>query len=112
MVYMAGADHLPVKFSPLRHDIGPRPPEPPTPTANFLTPGRTMTQSALASTLVGTSLPAIIACKTADALRMVCSSSALVAPHTGRVVRIRNRAASNHGTARLVLSISTSPSVI
>src|SRR5271156_2744500 len=47
MVYIAGADHLPVKCSPLRQVIGPRPPAPPTPKLNFFTFGITMTHSAL-----------------------------------------------------------------
>src|SRR6516162_8328206 len=53
MVNMAGADHLlPVKFLS-RQVIGPRPPLAPTPTANFLTLGRTMMQSAVTSRLSG-----------------------------------------------------------
>src|SRR5208283_5627883 len=58
MVYMAGADHSsPLKFLPLRQVIGPRPPLPPTPTANFFTPGKTRMQLAVTSRLAGTTLP-------------------------------------------------------
>src|SRR5262252_8027939 len=89
MVYMAGADHLPLKFLPPRQLMGPRPPVPPTPKANFFTLGRIMMQLALATTLAGTSLLATIACNTVAALRSVCSSSTLSAALAGRL-RIRN----------------------
>src|SRR5215472_6111762 len=84
MLYIAGGDHLPF-FS--RQVIGPRPPVPPMPTANFFTLGRIMMQLAFARTLGGTSLLATMACKTVVALRMVSSSSAFDAAQTGRVRR-------------------------
>src|SRR5271165_4135329 len=90
MVYIAGADHLPLKFLPARQLIGPRPPVPPIPMANFFTLGKMMMQSAFATTLAGTSLLATIACNTVAAFLRVCSSSVLSAASTGRV-RIRNR---------------------
>src|SRR5208283_3007150 len=63
MVYMAGADHSsPLKFWPLRQAIGPRPPVPPTPTANFFTPGKTRMQLAVTSRLDGTTLLSRSAC--------------------------------------------------
>src|SRR5271167_1306651 len=72
--YMAGDDHGPLKFLPVRQTIGPRPPLPPTPTPNFFTPGRTTTQLARANTSVGTFLPSIIDCSTVAAFRSVSSS--------------------------------------
>ena len=38
--YIAGVDHLPSKFWPVRQRKGPRPPLPPTPKPNFFTLGR------------------------------------------------------------------------
>src|SRR5271157_5820317 len=76
MEYMAGGDHLPVKPLPSRHDIGPRPPVPPMPTANFFTLGRMMMQLAFSSTLRGTSLLASMACRTVEAFLMISSSAA------------------------------------
>src|SRR5215469_5865712 len=109
MVYMAGGDHLPPKLSPLRHNIGPRPTEPPTPTANFLTLGRMITQSALASTFVGTSLLASMACNTLVAFRMDFSSSVLVADHKGRVTKTRNINPSRYSRVLLTHSIAICP---
>src|SRR5271157_3142779 len=88
MLYMAGGDHLPLKFLPSRQLIGPRPPLPPTPTANFFTLGRIMTQSAFATTLAGTSLLPSMACSTVAAFLMVSSSLLLSAPHMGRANNI------------------------
>src|SRR5215469_17749128 len=107
MVNMAGGDHLPLKLSPLRHDIGPRPAEPPTPTANFLTLGRMMTQLALASTLAGTSLLSSMARNTLVAFLMLSSSSVLVAAHNGRVAKTRNNDPTRHGRVLLRRSIAT-----
>src|SRR5271167_1831846 len=112
MEYMAGGDHFPVNPLPSRHVIGPRPPVPPMPTANFLTLGRMMMQLALARTLGGTSFEASMACKTEAALRMVSSSSALLAPHTGSVTSRRTRDTSKHGTTFLVCSIAIQSSVV
>src|ERR1700757_1880757 len=42
ILIIAGGDHLPLKSLPVRQLIGPRPPVPPMPTANFFTLGRTM----------------------------------------------------------------------
>src|SRR5215469_2973657 len=106
MEYMAGGDHLPVKRLPSRHVIGPRPPVPPIPTANFFTLGRMMMQSALASTPVGTSLLATMACKTVVALRMVSSSSALLAPPTGTATKARQKDVNKHNMGFLVGSMS------
>src|SRR6516162_8044001 len=105
MLYIAGADHLPVKPLPSRQVIGPRPPVPPMPTANFFTLGRMMMQSAFASTLSGTSLAETMACKTVVALRSVSSSSDLLAPHAGSVARTRQKDAIKHSDF-LVGSIS------
>src|SRR5262244_1012126 len=44
---IAGALHGPVKCSPVRQVIAPRPKSPPTPKANLMTEGITMTHSAL-----------------------------------------------------------------
>src|SRR5690348_7710828 len=48
---IAGADHLPLKFLPVRQVIGPRPPLPPMPKPNFFTLGSTITQFAFARRL-------------------------------------------------------------
>src|SRR5208282_3471211 len=105
MVYMAGADHSsPLKFLPLRQVIGPRPPLPPTPTANFFTPGKTRMQLAVTSRLGGTTLLSSIACNTAVALSMASSSLPLSAPHAGRV-EIKSRGASNQDTAVLIFKV-------
>src|SRR5258708_2681166 len=44
--YIAGVDHLPSSFRPLRQSKGPRPPLPPMPKPNFFTLGRMSTQLA------------------------------------------------------------------
>src|SRR6516164_9749784 len=86
IVYMAGADHLPLlRFLLLRQVIGPRPPLFPRPTANVFTPGSTMMQFAVAKRPVGTALPANIACNTAPAFFKVSSSLLLSALRAGRV---------------------------
>src|SRR5271165_1422446 len=86
MLYMAGGPHLPVKSAPSRQTIGPRPPVPPMPTANFFTLGRMMMHSAFATVLAGTSLLPTIACNTVVAFLIVSSSLVLsAAPHAGRV---------------------------
>src|SRR3974377_590978 len=105
MVYMAGGDHFPLKLAPSRQVMGPRPPVPPTPTANFFTLGRMMMQSALATVLAGTSLLPTIACRTVVALLMVSSSLVLSAPHMGRVDKIRSREVSKQTTAFLLYRI-------
>src|ERR1019366_8348302 len=84
MLYMAGGPHLPVKSAPSRQVIGPRPPVPPMPTANFFTLGRMTMQSAFATVLAGTSLLPTIARNTVSAFLMVSSSLFLSAPQTGR----------------------------
>ena len=84
MLYIAGADHGPLKFLPVRQLIGPRPPVPPTPKANFFTLGRMIMQSAFATTPDGMSLLLSIACNTEAALRRVCSSLDLSAAHIGK----------------------------
>src|SRR5271165_2679592 len=108
MLYMAGGDHLPLKLAPSRQVIGPRPPLPPMPTANFFTLGRIMMQSALATVLAGTSLLPTIACNTVVAFLMVSSSLVLSAPHAGRV-RIRSRDASRQHIAVLVFGMGIKP---
>src|SRR5271157_1945283 len=105
MVYMAGADHLPVKFLPLRQLIGPRPPLPPTRKAAFFTLGSTTTQSADASVLAETVLPSSMACNTVAAFLMVSSSVFLSAPQTGRVEKIRSRDVRKRDIAVLVCCI-------
>src|SRR5271165_2004019 len=105
IVYMAGADHSsPLKFLPLRQVIGPRPPLPPTPTANFFTPGKTRMQFAVTSRLDGTTLLPSIACNTAVAFSMVSSSLPLSAPHAGRI-EIKSTSASNQDTAVLIFKV-------
>src|SRR5215471_927907 len=106
MEYIAGGDHLPLKLLPSRQTMGPRPPVPPIPTANFFTLGRMMMQLALASTLGGISLLASMAWRTVVALRMVSSSSALLAPHAGSVTSARQKDASIHSADFLVGSMS------
>src|SRR5271167_2624662 len=88
MLYMAGGDHLPVKLAPSRQVIGPRPPVPPIPTANFFTLGRITMQSAFATVLAGMSLLPTIACNTVVASLMVSSSLFLSALHAGRANNI------------------------
>src|SRR5208337_975955 len=105
MVYMAGADHSsPLKFWPLRQAIGPRPPVPPTPTANFFTPGKTRMQLAVTSRLDGTTLLSSSACNTAVACSMVCSSLPWSAPHAGKT-EIKSRGARNQDTAVLIFKV-------
>src|SRR5271167_853526 len=112
MVYMAGADHAsPLKFLPVRQVIGPRPPLPPTPTANFFTPGKTRMQLAVTSRLAGTALLSSIACNTTAAFWMVCSSLPWSAPHAGRV-EIKSRGASNQDTAVLIFEVGIQRSFI
>src|SRR5271167_4143550 len=108
MLYMAGGDHLPVKLAPSRQVIGPRPPVPPMPTANFFTLGRITMQSALATTLAGMSWPPTIACNTVAAFLMVSSSLFLSAPQAGRV-KITSRDVSKQATAILVLGMGSQP---
>src|SRR5271169_993045 len=112
MEYMAGGDHFPLKPLPSRHDIGPRPPVPPMPTANFLTLGRIMMQSDFCKILGGMSLLESMACRTVAALRRVSSSSDLLAPQTGRVTSTRTRDTSKHGKAFLVGSIAIQSSIV
>src|SRR5208337_186176 len=109
MLYMAGGDHLPLKLAPSRQLIGPRPPLPPMPTANFFTLGIMMMQSAFATTLAGTSLLPSIACNTVAAFLRVSSSLPLLAPHAGRVEKIRSRDVSKQSIAVLVCRIAIQP---
>src|SRR5271157_4566422 len=106
MLYMAGGDHLPVKLAPSRQVIGPRPPVPPMPTANFFTLGRITMQSAFATVLAGTSALPTIACNTVAAFLMVSSSLFLSAPQAGRV-EIRSRVVSKQDIAILVLGMGS-----
>src|SRR5271156_4573812 len=105
MLYMAGGDHLPWKLLPVRQVIGPRPPVPPMPTANFFTLGRIMMQSAFASTLAGMSLVPTIACNTVVAFRMVSSSLDLSAPNRGRLELTRSADVSKLSTTALLRGI-------
>src|SRR5215469_10236921 len=82
MLYIAGADHLPVEL--MRQTIGPRPPLPPMPNPNFLTFGRTMTQSAFAITSGGMFWSLSIFCSTVVAFFRVSSSFPLLPAQTGR----------------------------
>src|SRR5271154_1978536 len=109
MLYMAGGDHLPVKLAPSRQVIGPRPPVPPMPTANFFTLGRIMMQSAFASTPGGMSLVLTIACNTVVAFLMVSSSLLLSAPNTGSVELIKNADVSKLSTTFLLRGIDLAP---
>src|SRR5271156_386333 len=109
MLYMAGGDHLPWKLLPVRQVIGPRPPVPPMPTANFFTLGRIMMQSAFASTLAGMSLVPTIACNTVVAFRMVSSSLDLSAPNTGRLELTRSADVSKLSTTALLRGIEIAP---
>ena len=106
---MAGADHLPLKLLPARQLIGPRPPLPPMPTANFFTLGRTMMQSAFANTPRGTSLLLTIACNTVAAFLMVSSSLVLSAPNTGRLELTRSADVSKLSTTVLLRGIEIAP---
>src|SRR5215472_10864255 len=81
MLYIAGADHLPVDV--LRQTIGPRPPVPPTINPPFLTFGRTMTQSAFAITSDGMFWSLSICCNTLVAFFRVSSSFSLLPAQTG-----------------------------
>src|SRR5215472_11857152 len=85
MLYIAGADHFPV--AELRQTIGPRPPLAPIPNPNFLTSGRTRTQSAFAITSDGMFWSLSICCSTFPAFLRVCSSLSLLAAQTGRANR-------------------------
>src|SRR5215469_17578349 len=85
--YIAGADHLPLKFPPRRQSKGPRPPLPPTPTPNFFTSGKISTQLALSNTLGEMSLLFSISCNTRLARRRVSSSFCLSAANTRGISR-------------------------
>src|SRR5271166_5808577 len=105
MLYMAGGDHLPVKFLPSRQLMGPRPPVPPIPTANFFTLGITMMQSAFATVLAETSLEATIDRSTVVAFLMVSSSLFTSAPQAGRVNKARSRVVRKQDSAVLLCCI-------
>src|SRR5215469_11856906 len=92
MLYIAGADHFPV--AALRQTIGPRPPLAPIPNPNFLTAGRTRTQSAFAITSDGMFWSLSICCSTFPAFLRVCSSLSLLAGQTGRPNRTKQTATS------------------
>src|SRR5271163_310067 len=109
MVYMAGADHLPLKFLPPRQLIGPRPPLPPMRKAAFFTLGRTTMQSALAIRLEEMLLSLSIACNTAAAFLRVSSSSPLSAPHAGRFKRTSTREVRKLSTAVFLYGIGLNP---
>src|SRR5579871_5364659 len=81
-LYIAGADHLPVLE--LRQSIGPRPPLPPIPSANFLTSGRTMMHSAFAITSDGIFWSFSICCSVLAAFLSVSSSFDLLPAQAGR----------------------------
>src|ERR1700741_993898 len=83
--YIAGVDHLPSKFWPLRQSKGPRPPLPPTPKPNFFTPGRMSTQLAFDNEAGEMSLLLRKPCNTRLACRRVSSSFCLSAANTGRI---------------------------
>src|ERR1700757_3263100 len=83
--YIAGADHLPSKFCPVRQSKGPRPPLPPTPKPNFFTLGRISTQLAFDNEACEMSLLLIMSCNTRLALRRVFSSFSLSEEATGRI---------------------------
>src|SRR5208283_67656 len=106
--YMAGADHGPLKFLPVRQTMGPRPPLPPIPTPNFFTLGRTTTQSARASTSVGTFLPSIIDCNTVAAFRSVSSSFDLSAAQAANANSMMKIVATNRFMTLRVGNLSSS----
>src|SRR5215475_428953 len=83
--YIAGADHLPLKFWPVRQSKGPRPPLPPTPNPNFFTSGRISTQLAFDNRPGEMSLLLSISCNTRLACRRVSSSFSLSAAMAGRI---------------------------
>src|SRR5215471_6495049 len=80
---MAGADHLPSNFSPRRQSKGPRPPLPPTPKPNFLTPGRISTHSAFDKRDGEMELLLSMSWSTRLAFRRVSSSFCLSAANAG-----------------------------
>src|SRR5882762_5562543 len=84
--YIAGVDHLPSNFWPLRHSKGPRPPLPPIPKPNFFTLGRMSTQLAFDNEVSEMLLLLRKPCKTEFACRSVSSSFALSPANAGRII--------------------------
>src|SRR6201984_887372 len=84
--YIAGVDHLPSKFWPLRQSKGPRPPLPPIPKPNFFTLGRMSTQLAFDNEVSEMLLPLRKPCNTKFACRSVSSSFSLSPANTGRII--------------------------
>src|SRR5690242_15435396 len=84
--YIAGVDHLPLKFWPLRQSKGPRPPLPPMPKPNFFTFGRMSTQFAFDNEVTEMLLLSRKPCNTKFACRSVSSSLALSPANAGRTV--------------------------
>src|SRR5271156_699339 len=111
MVYMAGGDHLPLKFLPPRQLIGPRPPLPPRRKAAFFTLGRTTMQSALAIKVEEMLLSLSMACNTAVAFLRVSSSFAWSSSaRTGTVRTATTENASNRHTAIFLCGTNIPPS--
>src|SRR4029077_6172213 len=84
--YIAGVDHLPSKFWPLRQSKGPRPPLPPTPKPHFFTLGRMSTQLDFDNEADEMSLLLRKPCNTKFACRSVSSSFSLSPANTGRII--------------------------
>src|SRR6266850_6267324 len=84
--YIAGVDHLPSKFWPLRQSKGPRPPLPPIPKPNFFTLGRMSTQLAFDNEVSEMLLLLRKPCNTRLACRSVSSSFSLSPANTGRII--------------------------
>src|SRR5258708_15680976 len=84
--YIAGVDHLPSKFRPLRQSKGPRPPLPPIPKPNFFTLGRMRTQLAFDNDVSEMLLLLRKPCNTKFACRRVSSSFFLSPANTGRII--------------------------
>src|SRR5258707_6429926 len=75
--YIAGGDHLPSEFWPLRQSKGPRPPLPPIPIPDFFTLGRISQQLAFVNEVSEMLLLLSNPCNTRLACRMVASSFSL-----------------------------------
>src|SRR5690242_21169993 len=88
--YIAGVDHLPSKFWPLRQSKGPRPPLPPIPKPNFFTLGRMSRQSAFDNEVSEMLLLLRKPCNTKFACRSVSSSSKLSVARDRKSTRLNS----------------------
>src|SRR4029077_669317 len=103
--YIAGVDHLPSKFWPLRQSKGPRPPLPPIPKPNFFTLGRMSTQLAFDNEVSEMLLLLRKPCNTKFACRRVSSSFCLSAANTGRIIRSTIEASKQGKTFLVIRSL-------